>query len=63
MVLRERAFVPTLVFIGLVISIVSRLGAPLVPDIARELGTSLGSAQCSATARTAGASRWWSSPS
>jgi MFS family permease len=50
MVLRERAFVPTLVFIGLVISIVSSLGAPLVPDIARELGTSLGSAQWSLTA-------------
>jgi MFS family permease len=50
MALRERAFVPTLVFIGLVISIVSSLGAPLVPDIARELGTSLGSAQWSLTA-------------
>src|SRR5919199_329409 len=49
MALRERAFVPTLVFIGLVISVVSSLGAPLVPRIAQEHGTSLSSAQWSLT--------------
>lgn len=50
MALRERAFVPTLVFIGLVVSIVSSLGAPLVPRIAQDLHTGLGSAQWSLTA-------------
>ena len=50
MAARERAFVPTLVFIGLVISTVSSLGAPLIPRLAEELHTSLSSAQWSLTA-------------
>lgn len=47
---RERAFVPGLLFIGTVVSIISSLGAPLIPTIARDLGASLGSAQWSLTA-------------
>ena len=49
-VLRHRAFVPGLLFIGTVVSIISSLGAPLIPTIADDLGTSLGSAQWSLTA-------------
>ena len=49
-VLRHRAFVPGLVFIGTVVSIISSLGAPLIPTIARDLDVSLGSAQWSLTA-------------
>lgn len=48
--LRERAFVPVLLFVGLVVSIVSSLGAPLIPDIARNLDASLSSAQWALTA-------------
>lgn len=48
--LRHRAFVPGLLFIGTVVSIISSLGAPLIPTIADDLGTSLGSAQWSLTA-------------
>jgi len=48
--LRERAFVPVLVFVGLVVAIISSLGAPLIPSIADKLGTSLSSAQWSLTA-------------
>jgi len=48
--LRHRAFVPGLLFIGTVVSIISSLGAPLIPTIAEDLGTSLGSAQWSLTA-------------
>jgi MFS family permease len=48
--LRERAFVPTLVYVGTVVSIISSLGAPLIPSIARDMGTSLSSAQWSLTA-------------
>jgi predicted MFS family arabinose efflux permease len=47
---RERAYVPTLLAIGLVVSVISSLGAPLIPSIAKDLGTSLGSAQWSLTA-------------
>jgi MFS family permease len=47
---RQRAFVPVLVFVGLVVSVVSSLGAPLIPTIARELHVSLASAQWSLTA-------------
>jgi predicted MFS family arabinose efflux permease len=45
----KRAFVPTLLAIGLVVSLISSLGAPLIPTIARELHTSLGAAQWSLT--------------
>lgn len=48
--LRHRAFVPGLLFIGTVVSMISSLGAPLIPTIAADLGTSLGSAQWSLTA-------------
>nr|WP_282600159.1 MFS transporter [Patulibacter sp. SYSU D01012] len=37
-------------FIGMVVSIISSLGAPLIPTLARDLGASLGSAQWSLTA-------------
>ena len=47
--LRERALVPVLVFLGLVVALVSSLGAPLVPTIAREQGVSLADAQWSLT--------------
>ncbi|WP_051471133.1 MFS transporter [Patulibacter minatonensis] len=49
-VIRDRAFVPGLLFIGTVVSIISSLGAPLIPTIANDLHTSLGSAQWSLTA-------------
>lgn len=48
--IRERAFVPVLLFVGMVVSIVSSLGAPLIPDLARNLHTSLGNAQWALTA-------------
>ena len=46
----ERAFVPSLVAVGLVVSVVSALGAPLIPTIARDFHTSLATAQWSLTA-------------
>ncbi len=48
--LRERAFVPTLVYVGMVVSIISSLGAPLIPSIARDMHASVSSAQWSLTA-------------
>jgi MFS family permease len=48
--LRERAFVPTLVYIGTVVSIISSLGAPLIPAIAEDMHASVSSAQWSLTA-------------
>lgn len=48
--LRQRAFVPVLLFIGLVVSIVSSLGAPLLPRLAEQLHASLGSTQWALTA-------------
>lgn len=50
MTLRERAFVPSLIFVGAVVAIVSSLGAPLIPRLAQELHTSLGNAQWALTA-------------
>ena len=50
MAFRERAYVPVLVFVGLVVSIISSLGAPLVPELAHDLDTSVSSAQWSLTA-------------
>src|SRR5829696_9145562 len=47
--LREQAFVPVLVYIGTVVSIISSLGAPLIPSIARDLDASVSSAQWSLT--------------
>lgn len=41
---------PVLLFVGAVVSIVSSLGAPLIPDLARNLHTTLGSAQWALTA-------------
>lgn len=46
---RGRAILPVLVFIGLLASIVSSLGAPLVPTIGESYGVSVGSAQWSLT--------------
>ena len=47
--LRERAFVPSLLAIGMVVSVISSLGAPLIPTLARELHASLGATQWSLT--------------
>jgi MFS family permease len=47
---RARALVPVLLFIGTVVSIVSSLGAPLIPTLSRDLHTSLASAQWALTA-------------
>lgn len=44
-----RALVPVLVFLGMVVAVVSSLGAPLVPTIAAANGVSLASAQWSLT--------------
>ncbi|AUG80669.1 MFS transporter [Kitasatospora sp. MMS16-BH015] len=46
---RKRALVPVLVFLGLVVSVVSSLGAPLVPTIAARDHVSPASAQWSLT--------------
>ena len=48
--LRQRAFVPVLLFLGAVVSVVSSLGAPLIPSLAHDLGVSLSSAQWALTA-------------
>lgn len=47
---RQRAFVPTLLFVGLVVSVISSLGAPLIPELAYDLHTSIGNAQWALTA-------------
>ncbi len=46
---RERLLVPTLVLVAMVTALVSSLGAPLVPSIARSEGVSLSAAQWSLT--------------
>ena len=46
---RRRGLVPALVFLGLVVAILSSLGAPLVPDLARAHHVSLISAQWTLT--------------
>ena len=46
---RLRALVPTLVFLGMVVAVVSSLGAPLIPAIAAMYGVTLGDAQWSLT--------------
>jgi predicted MFS family arabinose efflux permease len=43
--LRGRALLPVLVFIGLLASVVSSLGAPLIPTIAEDYGIAAGTAQ------------------
>lgn len=48
--IRERAFVGTLLYVGSVVSIISALGAPLIPSIAERFDAGLGSAQWSLTA-------------
>jgi MFS family permease len=45
----KNAFVPSLLATGLVVSLISSLGAPLIPAIARELHVSLAAAQWSLT--------------
>ncbi len=45
----SRAYVPSLLAIGLVVSVISSLGAPLIPSLARELHVSLAAAQWSLT--------------
>ncbi|MGW4486443.1 MFS transporter [Amycolatopsis sp. NPDC004368] len=44
-----RGLVPTLIFLGLVVAVISSLGAPLIPAVARVHGVSLGDAQWSLT--------------
>src|SRR3954467_10102559 len=44
-----RRLVPVLVYLGMVTSVVSSLGAPLVPTIAHDTHVSLGTAQWSLT--------------
>ena len=46
---RGRALTPVLVYIGLLVAVVSSLGAPLVPTIADDYDVSLGTAQWSLT--------------
>ena len=46
---RQRALVPVLVLVALMVSLVSSLGAPLVPTLAREHGVALHDAQWSLT--------------
>ena len=46
----SRAFVPSLVAIGLVVSVISSLGAPLIPTLARDLHSTLSATQWSLTA-------------
>lgn len=50
MSLRERAFVPVLLFVGAVVSVISSLGAPLIPRLAERLHTSISNAQWALTA-------------
>jgi len=47
--IRHRVLVPVLVFLGMVVAVVSSLGAPLVPTVAADYGVSLSSAQWSLT--------------
>ncbi len=47
--MRDRLFVPALLGIGLVVSVISSLGAPLIPTIARDLHASLSATQWSLT--------------
>ena len=47
---RLRLLVPTLVFVGLLVAVVSSLGAPLIPTIARADGVTLSTAQWVLTA-------------
>ncbi|MEN0015009.1 MAG: MFS transporter, partial [Solirubrobacteraceae bacterium] len=47
---RARAFVPVLLFVGAVVSVVSSLGAPLIPRLAVDLHASLASTQWALTA-------------
>ena len=46
---RGKALVPVLIYVGLLVAIVSSLGAPLIPTIATDYHVSLGSAQWSLT--------------
>lgn len=48
--LRQRAFVPVLLFVGAVVSVVSSLGAPLIPELARDLDESISNTQWALTA-------------
>lgn len=46
---KPRGLIPVLVYLGMVTAVVSSLGAPLVPTIARETHVSIGTAQWSLT--------------
>ena len=46
---RQRALIPVLVFLGMVVAVVSSLGAPLIPTVARTNHVSLATAQWSLT--------------
>ncbi len=43
--LRGRLLVPVLAFVGLLLALISSLGAPLIPSIAGDYGVSLSTAQ------------------
>jgi predicted MFS family arabinose efflux permease len=45
----SRALVPTLIFLGMVVAVVSSLGAPMIPTIATRYGVALADAQWSLT--------------
>lgn len=49
LLVKDRALVPVLVYIGMVVAVVSSLGAPLIPTIARDEHISLANAQWSLT--------------
>ena len=46
---RGRALVPVLVYVGLLVAVISSVGAPLVPTLATDYGIQLGTAQWSLT--------------
>jgi len=46
---REHALVPVLMFLGMVVAVVSSLGAPLIPTIAVDYDVTVGGAQWSLT--------------
>lgn len=46
---RDRALVPVLMFMGMVVAVVSSLGAPLIPSMAIDYNVSVGGAQWSLT--------------
>ncbi len=60
---RGRALTPVLVYVGMLVAVVSSLGAPLVPTIAVDYGVTLGDAQWTLTVTLLVGARssppWW----